>query len=320
MRSVSYRWIGIGAVGLASILGLLATGCASAKQVQHFEVVYEDPDTGEQTKNYYRMTIRGGTSNPFMPVVYKLKAAYLNVATVDVLEGKGPFVPEADLPRAADEKYKKTMGHYRDLIEERAAAAKAGGNHPDDAIIETARMAWFASLSDGDVVSMGQTQSANPYEFRKLVFYATSQNLDLQKTIGPQIDSMISKVQTLARKEQERAQRNKKQRKGMHLLADTVFQTNPQMKALFKTFFPLDDDDQAENPSGSSPSGLTGTAGSPAAQPGAQPTPAAPAPGTTANPPPQPPAASPATTPATTPSPPPSSPPATPPAPGANGP
>lgn len=216
------------------VLFALTFGCASTKQTQYFEVVFEDPDTGEMQTNYYRMTIRGGSYVPWSPSTYKLKAAYLNVETVDVLEGKGPFVPEADLPRAADETYKNVLAEFRKAILERAknaggaaSAAASGDSNHDSSLNEVARQAWFASMSNGDIVSMGRTRSDDPHVFRKLVFYATAKNLDLQKTIGPQIDSMISKVQTLARREQQRAAARQAQRQGLRRLAHSLPVNSP---------------------------------------------------------------------------------------------
>lgn len=212
----------------------VVSGCASTRQTQYFEVVFEDPDTGEMQTNYYRMTIRGGSYAPWSPSTYKLKAAYLNVETVDVLEGKGPFVPEADLPRAADETYKNVLAEFRKAILERAknaggaaAAAASGDSNYDSSLNEVARQAWFASMSNGDIVSMGRTRSDDPHVFRKLVFYATAKNLDLQKTIGPQIDSMISKVQTLARREQQRAAARQVQQRGLRRLAQGLPADSP---------------------------------------------------------------------------------------------
>lgn len=230
---------------LALVVGLaLLAGCASAKQMQFFEVVHEDPDTGETQTNYYRMTIRGGSYTLWSPATYKLKAAYLNVATVDVLEGKGPFIPEADLPLTADQDFKDVMKTFRTAVKERAAAAantassvSLGDSNYDAALVEAARQAWFASLSNGDIVSIGQTRSANPYEFRKLVFYATAKNLDLQKTIGPQIDSMISKVQTLARREQQRAEARQTRQRSLQGFARQLLKDNPTALGLVNTFF-----------------------------------------------------------------------------------
>ncbi len=223
---------------LPFVLVVILAGCATVKQVQYFEVVYEDPREQLEYKTYYKLTVEGGSV--VGPVVYKLKAAYLNSATIDVLEGKGVFVPEVDLPRAADETFKNLLAKYRDALEKRTEIARRratgestigstgtdpprsdteveGGvvepynvalpdKLPDErTVVDLGRQVWLGSLSTGDIVSMGQTQNADPYQFRKLVFYSTAKNIDLEKAIGPQIDSMISKVETLARREQEQS-------------------------------------------------------------------------------------------------------------------
>lgn len=211
-----------------AVIGLsLLCGCATASQVQYFEVVREDPDTGQLETNYYRMTIEGGTLGA---VVYKLKAAYLNAVAVDVLEGKGVFVPEADLPRAADEAFKETVQHYYDAnrkrsadVADQAVTKGLGREEYEDKAVELARLVWLNSLSVGDIASVGQTQDLNPYIFRKLVFYATAKNIDLERRFGPQIDSIISKVETLARREQARADTRNEFLDG----ASTLFNTAP---------------------------------------------------------------------------------------------
>ena len=79
-----------------------------------------------------------------------------------------------------------------------------------------ARQAWFAYLSDGDIISMGETRKTDPYQFRKLVFYTSASNIDLSQ-YSDEIDSAISKVEGLARgfknirdaqREAERARRD----------------------------------------------------------------------------------------------------------------
>ncbi len=204
-----------GATVCGALIALL--GCASAKQIQYFAVTYRDPKTGETNRNYYRLTVDGGT---FGPVSYQLKAAYLNSATVDVLQGKGVFIPEADLPIEQDEVFDEVLQTYYSTIKQRAELAGKVATDTsreslsrEDSLLQVARQVWLASLSTGDVTSVGQVQSLDPREFRKLVFYATAKNIDLEQTIGPQIDAMIKHVTTLARYEKQRAKARKK-RKG----------------------------------------------------------------------------------------------------------
>ena len=161
-----------------------------------------------------------------------------------MLEGKGPFIPEADLPLAADQDFKDVMKAFRTAVKERATAAanaassvSVSDSHDDAALVEAARQAWFASLSNADIVSIGRTRSTNPYEFHKLVFYATAKNLDLQKSIGPQIDSMISKVQTLARREQQRAEARQTRQRSLRGFARQLLKDNPTALGLVNTFF-----------------------------------------------------------------------------------
>lgn len=83
----------------------------------------------------------------------------------------------------------------------------------DDVSIEIARQAWYASLSDSDLVSLGMIGSADPYRFRKLVFYTSAKNISLNlKDFGGQIDDVVAKTTQLAeafkaKKEAEAEQR-----------------------------------------------------------------------------------------------------------------
>jgi hypothetical protein len=203
-------WALLGLGVLTVVLG--ASGCAGANQVQYFEVVRENPDTGALETNYYRMTVSGFGLGA---VTYKLKAAYLNAVTVDVLEGKDVFVPEADLPRSADESFQKVIKNYYDAVQERSTAVadrlkEQGSGLPageyENGLTQLARQVFFHSLSYGDVAAMGRTQDTNPFVFRKLVFYATAKNIDLERSFGGQVDSIIGKVGALAQRERERAE------------------------------------------------------------------------------------------------------------------
>lgn len=221
------------ATALARVFVLCAPvffgGCAFGEQKQYFEVVRENPDTGVLETNYYRMTVSGAG---LWGVNYKFKAAYLNSITVDVLEGKTPFIPEADLPRAADDAFKTVMQNYYQAIQDRSTAkakslSGASDHDFEKGVLQLARMVFFTSLSNGDVASMGQTGDPNPYVFRKLVFYATAKNIDLEKAFGPQIDSIVGKVTALAQHEQERAD----QKQNMFERADAMLGNLPDTPA-----------------------------------------------------------------------------------------
>lgn len=90
----------------------------------------------------------------------------------------------------------------------------------EDRVRRLARFVWYTSLSSADVASIGMTESSNPYEFRKLVFWATAKNLDLNQ-FGGEIDAVIDNAtgiglalktnheQRKAAKEQEAQARHK---------------------------------------------------------------------------------------------------------------
>jgi len=222
--------------GALAFTGVMAVGCASFKQVQHFEVVSEDPLTGERTTNFYRMTITGGSSGA---VEYKLRAANMSAASVDVLRGQTPFLPEADLPIEQDEQFQRAMSAYYKAM---ASRSEILGKQVEQAATESdaetatrhlANAVWLSSLTPADVISVGQTDSLDPLRFRKPVFYATAKNIDLEKAIGPQIDAMISQVETLARREKQRAAERKQKKKKLHDLGKQILTTaNPEAGAI----------------------------------------------------------------------------------------
>lgn len=62
--------------------------------------------------------------------------------------------------------------------------------------IMLARLLWFTSLSGADIVSVGMSQSDNPQQFRKLVFWAKSKTEDLQ-SVSSDVDNIIQQVTTI---------------------------------------------------------------------------------------------------------------------------
>lgn len=78
-----------------------------------------------------------------------------------------------------------------------------------------ARLVYFGSLSASDLASMGREGSSDAYQFRKLVFWATAENIDLNRYAG-QIDSVIDSVVVVAqsaRTEQKRRAAEQKARR-----------------------------------------------------------------------------------------------------------
>lgn len=224
-------WLVAPAVALYAVCG-----CATWKQAQYFEVIGDpDPVTGIAPKNYFRMTITGSGGGG---VDYKMRAAYVSAATLDTLNGKIPVVPEADLSEENETAYDAIKGHYLGSLTEYAQAKRDAGvqNYQDqeERILEIARQSWFSSLIDSDLMSLGQTQSLDPYRFRKLVFYSSATNINLQD-YDSQINSVLTKVATLAR--------SFKQRKEAHQVASK--NRKNAVKKLFSKY--VGDDDLADD-------------------------------------------------------------------------
>jgi len=177
---------------LAALL-VLAGGCALHDQVQYFEVV--DPDT--RNVNFYRMTLSGHGGGG---VQYSLQAGYFSSASVDVLRGQIPSIPEADLPAAQDKAYDSLVNQYYQSLADAGArqASQTGGGAGDADVLAQARLVWLGTLSPADVAAMGMHGSTNPFTFRKLVFWATANNIDLRQ-FSTEIDSMIGGATSLVR-------------------------------------------------------------------------------------------------------------------------
>jgi hypothetical protein len=331
---------------LVGVLLCSACGCASVKQVQYFEVVGDpDPVTGIAEKGYYRMTVKGQGS---ILNHYKMKAAYVSTAAIDVLNGKPAEIPVIDIPPDNQYPYDlvkhaylqslvdysrqraglpsisitppvdpskasptapqvvpiKSVEDFAGELEKHADLAKevnekrrkAGlpeillpeptlrlpsaspapqqpssgpptppplappsqqplpaattglalsPNQQEELSIALARQQWFASLSNSDLVSMGLVQTADPYRFRKLVFYASAQNIELERLAG-EIDSIMAKTTTLAEafkakqaaeKEKDAAQKQAELNRAKTFIDSSS--ATPEQKALLKALLGL---------------------------------------------------------------------------------
>lgn len=186
-------------------LAILA-GCATTKQVQYFEVVSRNTGPGGgYERNFYRMTVRGSGS---LVRKFQFDAAYVASATVDSLNGTVPQVREAYADPCAEAYFRGIKLDYlkalRDDARTIARAQRTGSmtEAREDDYLSIARLGWFASLSDADFQSMGTAGKADPYAFRKLVFYSNAENFNL-KEYNSQISSTLDKATLLAKKFRE---------------------------------------------------------------------------------------------------------------------
>lgn len=210
--------------GFSTAACLFVAGCVTHRQTQYFEVV--DPDSGNI--NYYRMTLEGSGG---IGVNYQLQAGYFSAASVDVLRGRIPQIPEVDLPIECDAAFEAlTAGYYDSLV----ALSEATRNAPstgspagiDELALQNARLVWFGQLSPADVAAMGMNQSSNPFEFRKLVFWSSAQNIDL-RAYGSEIDAMIDSATTLVRASRIRERQEASQRRSIHEFITRLLETQP---------------------------------------------------------------------------------------------
>ena len=207
---------------------VLLCGCAMHEQVQYFEVV--DAESGNV--NYYRMTVKGHGG---LGTDYHMQAGYFSAASVDVLRGQMPNMPEVDLPIEQDAAFDRLVQqYYAALLDESDKLATARGASPagdriDDAVLAQARLVWFGQLSPGDVAAMGMNQTTNPFQFRKLVFWAATKNVDL-RMFGNDIDSMIASATTLVRAQKAESRRRNTRQAGLQRFVGDLMKNNPALE------------------------------------------------------------------------------------------
>lgn len=212
------------AIPLCALAILLLHGCASHDQVQYFEVA--DPESGNV--NYYRLSVHGQGG---LGVDYHMQAGYFSAASVDVLRGQMPNMPEVDLPVEQQDAFERLTDAYYDALlrfaESLPAPTSQDGSSAefDDAVLARARLVWFGQLSPGDVAAMGMNYTTNPFQFRKLVFWAASKNVDL-RSFGSEIDAMLSNATALVRAQKAESDRRESRRQGLQDLLKTLAQQN----------------------------------------------------------------------------------------------
>lgn len=246
-----------------AVLFWVSTGCAVHDQVQYFAAT--DPETG--ATNYYRMTISGWGA---LGTDYHLQAGYFSSEAVDVLRGSMPEVPILDMPIEQLELYDRTAQQfYASVLQEAkrinpikdpsslpAKTEQAQADTPlgalpegidvepfkDDKALEMSRQIWLSSLSKTDLASMGRTQNTNPYQFRKLVFWVSANNIDLNH-FAAEIDGVIDNVTAIAstfkgQADQRKAQQESK-RKCCEGILNSIPLENETQRGLLEALFEL---------------------------------------------------------------------------------
>ena len=177
-----------------------SSGCAYSKQIQYFAAI--DPDTAEV--NYYRMTATGrsGLLNK-----YTLKAGYFNAITLDALTGSLSDPPEVSGCEDQLEAVAEIREIFFDALTKEAKAARDAGEG-ERSLVRIARALWVAGADQLTVASIGYTGSLNPYVFKKLVFWAEADPIDLQQFQG-QFDNIVRNSFAVVAGMRERAKKRK---------------------------------------------------------------------------------------------------------------
>src|SRR5690606_6287712 len=152
-------------------------------------------------------------------------------ASVDVLRGRIPEIPEVDLPVEHDGAFDALTAQYYDALvamSEAVGAEGGAGLSLDDAVLRRARLVWFGQLSPADVAAMGMNRTPNPFEFRKRVFWASANNVDL-RAYGSEIDAMIDSATTLIRARKAEQQANAANRQGVRAFITQLLKSQPAL-------------------------------------------------------------------------------------------
>lgn len=248
---------------------LFTAACVAHRQVQYFEVV--EPGTGHV--NYYRMTVEGrGAAG----AAYQMQAGYLSAASVDVLRGQLPAMPEVDLPIEHDGAYDALVaGYYRSLLEaadalpptrEITPTGRADPDSPrtaaarrdlDAHFLARARLVWFGQLSPADVASMGMHGAANPFQFRKLVFWTAARSIDLRQ-FGAEVDAAVASAVTLVRARKAESRERSRRIAALRRLAQDMMQQNATLApyaGVIDLLLPSTEPQPAPDPAGPSAHG-----------------------------------------------------------------
>jgi hypothetical protein len=153
-----------------------------------------------------------------------------------------PEVPVLDMDLEHEERFRRVAGHYYGAllqeaekiaprvpdgaaVSETTAAADKGEDVRDppltpeemrERLVRAARLSWHASLSDGDLISMGMLENDDSFQFRKLVFWTTARNLDLSR-YASEIDSVLDSVVQIAGTYRALAQQRAAQRESQRM-------------------------------------------------------------------------------------------------------
>jgi hypothetical protein len=196
---------------LAILLGLALTSCGTFTETQYFRAINRGKNGEILGSNYYRVTLKGRGD---LAKKYKMNAGYLNCQTADVLlNGALPDIPAADYDLTDYASVKAQKKSLQDKLKVVGDPDKSTNADPNKMALDAARRAWLGSMSDADFISMGQSETTNPYKFRKLVIYVSAENFKLSDFAAP-IDSVIQNTTALAQTLQARREAEKQKKEG----------------------------------------------------------------------------------------------------------
>ena len=218
-QRIKRHMCGTAVVGLALGLLVLACGCAgTSRELQTF--IAEDPDSGERA--LYQVSIKGAGIGG---VKYYVSGAYLPRTSIELYEGKIPR-SLADLDAAAPGGASATgeiLAEYHALLKTQAKLEREAheGQRLESAKERRAVRRFFADtvadsmLSVSELRSISESGSDDPYRFRKLVYFVSTEPIKIQDFQG-ELGEIESTLDTLAKTMGDARQKRKQAAEARH--------------------------------------------------------------------------------------------------------
>lgn len=204
------------------IVAPLLVGCALHRTSQYF--LAEDPESGERA--VYRLEITG---QGIGGVNYQFQGAYLPKTAVDIYGGKIPVsLAELNAQAPTDEgsTAQKIITHFHNYLDKQAAFRdESSSSQPaaSTADVDTqakffARLIFHASHNLSDLTSIGRENDLDPYRYRELVYFVTTEPLKMSdfdtelRDVQGSIDTLASTLGAVKRMKMERAKAERESR------------------------------------------------------------------------------------------------------------
>lgn len=161
---------------------LICQSCAPIEKSQYYMAV--EPDTGQRA--IYKLTLR---ITGYGAERYKLTSGYVDANVVDALSGNLKEPSDLASPNAQASQRASDLQHIDQMYGERLRSL--ADTMPSVPLTQPAKdpirnaTNWYArlyyarSLADSDLTSVGQTNTDQPFSYRKLVFFVSTKTIPI---------------------------------------------------------------------------------------------------------------------------------------------